>query len=259
MFSLFRSELFQIRKNLAVKILFLFVIITSVFLGIQEASDSYAAEYKEIGRDYINYGSGNLLSSMNDYPLATLLASLLAGWMVSQSFENRTIQEAVSYGKSRTKIYIVKIIMYFIVSIFTCLAMWTAGSIFVFMKNGIGTQEITGNLCRWDYLFGMVFAESLAYLSIFAICGVIAIITKKTSITIGICIIGITLGFTIITRALPESLSCVLNYTPVCLSGQVLKLDVSWNDIIKTSLASIVWIIGISTAGLLKFQKTELK
>ncbi len=54
MFSLFRSELYQIRKNLAVKILFLFVIITSVFLGIQEASDSYDAEYKEIGRDYIH-------------------------------------------------------------------------------------------------------------------------------------------------------------------------------------------------------------
>ena len=66
MFSLFRSELYQIRKNLAVKILFLFVIITSVFLGIQEASDSYDAEYKEIGRDYINYGGGRLLSDMSD-------------------------------------------------------------------------------------------------------------------------------------------------------------------------------------------------
>ena len=75
----------------------------------------------------------------------------------------------------------------------------------------------------------------------------------------GICIIGITLEFTIITKALPESLSGMLNYTPVGLSGQVLKLDVSWNDIIKTSLTSIAWIIGISTAGLLKFQKTELK
>ena len=71
MFSLFRSELYQIRKNLAVKILFLFVIITSVFLGIQEASDSYDAEYKEIGRDYINYGGGRLLSDMSDGALAT--------------------------------------------------------------------------------------------------------------------------------------------------------------------------------------------
>ena len=123
MFSLFRSEFYQIRKTLAVKMLFLFVISTSVFLGIQEASDSYAAEYKEIGRDYINYGSGRLLTNMSDYPLATLIASLLAGWMVSQAFENRTIQEAVNYGKSRTKIYLVKIIMYFIVSVFTCLAM----------------------------------------------------------------------------------------------------------------------------------------
>ena len=259
MFSLFRSEFYQIRKTLAVKMLFLFVISTSVFLGIQEASDSYAAEYKEIERDYINYGGGRLLTNMSDYPLATLIASLLAGWMVSQAFENRTIQEAVNYGKSRTKIYLVKIIMYFIVSVFTCMAMWTAGSIFVFIKNGLGTEEITGNLCRWDYLFGMVFAVSLAYLSIFAICGVIAIITQKTSITAGICIIGITLGFTIITKALPESLSGMLNYTPVGMSVQVLKLDVSWNDIIKTSLTSIAWIVAISTAGLLKFKKTELK
>lgn len=259
MFSLFRSEFYQVRKNLAVKILFLFVLFTSVFMGIQGASDSYAAEYKEIGRDYVNYGGGSLMNGMGDYALAILLASLLAGWMVSQSFENRTIQEAVSYGKSRTKIYLVKIITYFIVSIFTCLAMWTAESIFVFIKNGTGTQEITGSLCGWDYILGMVFAESLAYTSIFSICGVIAVLTQKTSITMGICIIGIALGFTIITKALPASFSSILNYTPVCLSSQVLKLDVGWNDIIKTSLVSIIWIIVINTAGLLKFKKTEVK
>lgn len=259
MFSLFRSEFYQIRKTFVIKMLFLFVLLVSVFLGIQKTSESYLAEFEEIGWGYLNYGGGSMLSSMEDSALIILLASLLAGWMLSQAFENRTVQDAISYGKSRTKVYLVKMLMYFFISILICLTIWIAGNIFVFIKNGIGTQEITGNLCHWNYLIGVVFACSLAYTSIFAICGVIAVITQKTSITMGICIIGIAVGFTVISRLLPESLSGIINYTPAGLYNQVLKLDVKFSDIIKTTLISIAWIIAICTAGLWKFKKIELK
>lgn len=259
MMGLFRSEVYQIRKTLAVKMLFLFILLTSVFLGIRESGASYATEIKEAGWDYLLYGGGSLLSSMEDYSLVVLLASLLAGWMVSSAFETRTIQEAVCYGKSRTKVYLVKVVTYLITSFLMCLVVWTGGSIFIFIKNGIGTQEVVGNLCQWNYIAGMLFAGILAYLSIFVICGVIAFITQKTSITMGICIIGIAFGFNIITALLPESLLKIVNYTPAGLYRQVLKMDVSFNDIIRTSCISAAWIVAICAAGLWKFKRTELK
>lgn len=259
MLSLFRSEWYQIRKTLAVKLLFLFVLVTSIFLGIRETSESYAAEIMEAGWFDMLYGGGSLLSSLQDYSLVILIASLLAGWMISSAFETRTIQEAICCGKSRTKVYIVKMSMYFIASLAICLVLWITGSMFVFFKYGIGTQETVGNLCHWNYIIGMVFSGSLSYLSIFAICGVIAFWTQKTSVTIGVCIIAIAIGFNILISILPEPLLKIINYTPAGLCHQVLKFDVSWNDIIITSVVSIIWTIAICAAGLWKFKKNELK
>lgn len=259
MLSLFRSECYQIRKTLAVKILFLFIIGMSVFFGIRETSESYITEVNENGWPDLAYGGGNLLSNMEDYSLVILLASLLAAWIISSAFETRTIQEAVCYGKSRTKVYIVKMAVYIVVSLLISLVLWVGESAFVFIKNGTGTEEVVHNLSRWDYIAGMIFAASLAYTSLFAICGVIAFIIQKASITMGVCIIGIAFGFKMVTSILPESLENIINYTPVGLCYQVLKLDVTFNDIIRTSCISVIWIIIICAAGLYKFKKTELK
>ena len=259
MLSLFRSECYQIRKTLAVKILFLFIIVISIFFGIRETSESYVTEVNENGWPDLAYGGGNLLSSMEDYSLVILLASLLAAWIISSAFETRTIQEAVCYGKGRTKVYIVKMAVYMIVSLLMCLVLWAGESIFVFIKNGIGTEEVVHNLSRWDYIARMVFAASLAYTSLFAICGVIAFIIQKASITMGVCIIGIAFGFKMVTSILPESLENIINYTPAGLCYQVLKLDVTFSDIIRTSCISVIWIIVICAAGLWKFRKAELK
>lgn len=259
MISLFRSEWYQIRKTVAVKIQFLFILAISVFLGINETGTSYYNEVKSAGWDYVLYGGGSLLSSMEDAALVILLVSLLACWIISSAFETRTIQEAICYGKSRTIVYFAKMFIYCIVSVVMCLLVWFAGSIPVCIKYGIGTQDVVGNLCNLGYLAGMVIAGSFAYLSIFVICGVIAFLTQKTSITMGVCIIGIALGFTVVAAVLPDSLTKLINYTPVGLYHNVLKLDVSWNDIFKTSFISIIWIIVIFMAGLWKFKKTELK
>jgi len=259
MLSLFRSELYQIRKTLAVKLLFLVITIVSVIMGIRETSAGYIKEIQEIGQDYILYLGGNLSGSMGDYAMAVLLAGLLAAWIISSGFENRTIQEAASYGRSRTRIYWVKMSVYIMASVLICLVYWFVTCIPLFIKNGTGTEDIVKNLCHPGYISGMLVSCILAYISVFAICGVIAFMVQKASITIGICIIGISLGFTLIRGVLPESLVKIINYTPAGLFERVLKLDLSWSDIIVTSCVSIAWIIITGVAGLYKFKTTELK
>lgn len=259
MISLLRSEWYQIRKTLAVKIQFLVILVISVILGISETGASYSDRIKSAGHNYLLYGGGSLLSSMEDAGLVIILAGLLSCWIISSAFETRTIQEAICYGKSRTKVYMAKMAVYGIVSILMCLVLWFAGSVPVWIKYGTGTQDVVGNLYNWKYMAGMVISGSIAYLSIFVICGVVAFLTQKTSVTMGICIIGIAFGFTIIVSILPDSLVKLITYTPIGLYHNVLKLDVSWSDIFKTGFISIIWIIVICMAGLWKFKKIELK
>lgn len=258
MISLLRSELYSIRKTAAVRLTFIIMALTSVIFGIQQTSPADIQEYKDAGWNDMLYFGGNLCSGMND--AATIFtAALLAAWIISQSFENRSIQEAVCYGKSRTKVYITKMFIFLLSATITGIVYWVGGSIPMYLENGMGTEEVSGNLCHPSYVAGMLISGCLAYISIYAICGVTAFIARKTSIAMGICIIVISFGFKIILQVLPGSIAELAKYTPVALYSQVLKTDVTWDEITKTGIISLIWIFIICAAGLWKFKKAELK
>lgn len=126
--------------------------------------------------------------------LFPLLASLFAGWMISGSFENRVIQESISYGKKRSTVYLAKMLMYSMVVTVLCLIYWCVTALPAGFRNGLGTAEICGNLTQVPYIIGMVAAGSAAYISLFTICGIIAFFTRKTGTTMGICFVGILFG-----------------------------------------------------------------
>lgn len=259
MLSLLRSEWYQVRKALSVKIVFGITLVASVIVGFQMVSETYVEELKELDRTYLLYGGGSLYSSMEDAAACLLFASLFAGWMIGTAFENRTIQEAISYGKSRMKVYWAKMLIFLTVCIGICLVYWFGDSIPAFLKNGLGTEKNVGNLCHINYIIGVLIAGILAYASLFSICGLIGFLTRKTGVTMGICFVAILFGGNLLAMVLPESILRIINYTPLGLYKQVLKLDVQWADIGKTSCVSLVWIAIICSIGLWKFKKTELK
>lgn len=196
---------------------------------------------------------------MCDGAMGLLLASLFAGWMIGGSFENRVIQEAISYGKKRSTVYLAKMFMYSLVMIVLWLLYWCASAAPAGIRNGMGTEEICGNLCHVPYMIGMVAAGSLAYISLFMVCGVIAFCVRKTGTTMGICFVCILAGGNLLASVVPENIAEIIRYTPLALYTHVTKTDVTWYDIGQTAGISLLWIIGLGAVGYYIFQKAELK
>lgn len=259
MLSLLRSEGYQVRKALSVKIAFGIILIASVIFGMKFIDPAYAETLQMLNERYIIYGGGSICSTMQDGAMALLLASLFAGWLISSGFEHRIIQESISYGKRRLTVYSAKMLTYLLVVTGLCLVYWVAVSILAFLKNGLGTQEICGNLCQIPYIIGMMFAAILAYISLFAFCGAVAFWNRRVGVTMGICFVGILFGGNLLASVASEGVRTVISYTPLGLYNRVLKLDVSWSDIWLTAGISLIWIGIICTVGYLKFRKTELK
>lgn len=259
MLSLLRSEWYQVRKALSVKIAFVITLFFSLPFGFDVIEEEYFAENYTSDQRYLLFGGGFLSNHMQDGAACLLIASLFAGWLIGSAFENRTIQNAVSYGKGRAKVFLAKMISFIVVVTGLCLAYWFGGSFPAFLKNGLGTPEVVGNLCHIEYIAGMVFAGILAYSSLFAICGVVGFWCQKSGITMGLCFVGILFGGNMLASIAPDHILKVINYTPLGLYKQVLDLHVSWMDMIKTGCISMVWFAVICGIGLWSFKKSELK
>lgn len=259
MLSLLRSEWYQVRRALSIKIVFGVTLIGSLIFGFQIMNQEYLMTLKELDKQYLFYGGGSLCGSMEDGAACLLFASLFAGWIIGTAFENRTIQGAISYGKSRTKVFLAKMLMFLTVCIGICLIYWFAGSLPAFVKNGMGTEEVAGNLCHIEYIIGMLLSGILAYVSLFSVCGLIGFWNRKTGATMGICFVAILFGGNLLAAVLPESIISVLNNTPLGLYKQVMRTDVCWADIWKTSCISLIWTIVLGSIGIWKFKRTELK
>lgn len=259
MFSLLRGEWFCLWKSTAIRVTFLIVAALSVFMGFYMINGDEFDTYYKAGNEYLRYGGGNLMGQMADSSTCLLVVSLLAGWLISESFDNRTIQGAVSFGKSRAKVYIAKMSMFFLASILFCLVLWLGSSIPVFLQGGLGTPEVVGNLCEVKYIVGMVIAGTMAYMSLFAVCGIIGFFCRKAGAAIGICLLVIVFGVRMFELLLPEALRQYICYTPLGLYMEVLKTDIGWTDIIKTGSIGIVWTVVICGIGLWNFRKTELR
>lgn len=124
MLSLLRSEWYQVRKSLSLKITFGIVLAASVMFGIKLTDTANLSEYRKMNLVYTLYGGGAICNHMSDGAMALLLASLFAGWMIGGSFENRVIQESISYGKKRSTVYLAKMFMYSLVVTALCLVYW---------------------------------------------------------------------------------------------------------------------------------------
>lgn len=253
MLSLLRCEWYQVRKSLYLKITMGLIVVLCFWFGSQFTDAVHVTNLQTL------YWGGSICEWMRDSAMGLLLASLFAGWMIGGSFENRVIQESISYGKKRIAVYLAKMIMYSLVVTVLCLLYWCVLAVPTGIKNGMGTEEICGNLCHVSYLIGMVAAGSLAFISLFMVCGVIAFCVQKSGTTMGICFVCILVGGNLLASVVPENIAEIIRYTPLALYTHVTKTDVTWFDIGQTAGISLIWILFFGTVGYLKFRKTELK
>lgn len=259
MLSLLRSELYQLTKMLSIKLSILMILVVSIVFGFRMIDESNFETLNTLGERYVLYGGGSLCSMISDSAGVLLLASLFAGWVISRGFENRVVQESVSFGKQRGTVYLAKMLMYFLVTALCSMIYWLGTSIPAFIRNGLGTPEVCGSLCQPVYIAGMTLAAIMAYISLYSVCGVIAFWSRKVGITMGICFAAILFGGNLLAAILPEGIMKWIRYTPLGLYGLVTKLDVTGADIGLTIGISLLWTGLICGIGYLGFRRAELK
>ena len=192
MFSLLRSEWYQVKKMNSVKITSAILLVVSVLYSVKILEPEQMEYLQANDRIYELYVGGGLCESMKDGAACLLIAGLFAGFLISAGFENRTIQTAVSCGKSRTKVYVAKMCSYLSVVTILSVIYWLGSNVGAFIRYGLGTAETVGNLSRTKYILGMLVAGTIAYISVFSICGVIAFFSRRVGVTMGICFVGIS-------------------------------------------------------------------
>lgn len=254
MLSLLRSECFQARKAFSIKITFIITIILGIFMQINTL-DYYKSENMQ---EQLTVG-GNMCSTMEDTAMCMVYACMFAGLMIGGAFENRTIQGEICSGKKRFNVFMAKMLMYMIVVGVMDLAYWFSGQGIIYCKYGMGTPRLIGHLSNPVYLAGMVAAALLAYMSMTAICGMLGFLIRRTGAIMGVCFSLIMFGGTMLIKFLPDNAVKYVKYTPLHLPQNVLKYDIVWNDILKTGLISLVWIVIILGFGIWRFHKAELK
>lgn len=254
MISLLRGEWFQVRKAFSVKITFIITIIYCIFAEV-DALDYYRTENMQ---DMLTMG-GITCNLMADTAMCFVYASMFAGLMIGSAFENRTIQGEICSGKKRHNVYMAKVLMYILVVAVMDLACWLSGGLFIYGKYGIGTPELIGNLSKPEYLIGVIAAGLLAYMSMTAVCGMLGFLIRRTGAVMGVCFSIIAFGGTMMVNILPDKAAKYIKYTPLYLPQNVLKYDVVWRDILKTSVISLIWIVVILGFGMWRFCKAELK
>lgn len=136
MLSLLRCEWYQVRKSLYLKITMGLIVVLCFWFGSQFTDAVHVTNLQTL------YWGGSICDWMRDSAMGLLLASLFAGWMIGGSFENRVIQESISYGKKRIAVYLAKMIMYSLVVTVLCLLYWCVLAVPTGIKNGMGTEEI---------------------------------------------------------------------------------------------------------------------
>lgn len=209
MLSLLRSELYQVGKMLSIKLTILVILVISIVFGFRLIDESNFETLNTLGEQYVLYGGGSLCSMISDSAGVLLFASLFAGWVISRGFENRVVQESVSFGKQRGTVFLAKMLMYFLVTTLCSMIYWLGTSIPAFIRNGLGTPEVCGSLCQPVYIAGMTLAailpEGIMKWIRYTPLGLYGLVTKLD-------VTGADIGLTIGISLLWTGLICGIGY-----------------------------------------------
>lgn len=191
-------------------------------------------------------------------------ATLLTGDMVfAEQYKNATLKNEVSYGLSRTRIYLGKLIVQTILSILFCVVMlgFYLGLCWVLLYHDpaadaamakqvgyclavafplwIGGQGVT---CA---MFFLIRSERIGTFAMLGIVGMLPNVIWVASAMVG--------------EGLGDALMTVYKYMPSVMADASANMGMDWTYCGKAWIVGAVWLICFTALGLWGFQKKEIK
>lgn len=265
MYNLIRANLFQLRKSMAIKILFAITTVSSFIMVVM----AFLIPQGKI--DDSMTGIGFLFSDIN---MISILGAALAGVFICGDFDNKIIHDAIANGYSRVTVIVSKAIVFccgvaFLLipyAMIICIAL-SSGSKFSMGKVDVGFLHILTNesgiafsaldICR---LLIIMLTLIIIYASQLSVCVPLAFVLKKP-----VFVVAIYYMFTIFCgqlaglRGSSIVFDDIFDCTPFGGNYTFITLDSPVGDIIKAISVSLIFTTVMITVTYFAFRKSEIK
>ncbi|WP_167957737.1 hypothetical protein [Anaerosporobacter faecicola] len=260
MINLLHADLFRLKKSKALKGCLLVVTICAVLLafvshGVMEGEIDIAA---------------NTVSGLSDIFLMSVIVPLMVGILICGDFESKDIHDAISCGRSAIVlsktisfllVVCILVLPYVLVAFIGFLSGGSFSELFGF-SSYTNLLASTGNYQKDSATIlktiGLLFTTIILYAGRLSICIPVAFAVRKPVL---VTAIGVVFGFVVDAAVAGmekiDGLCDLIDMTPY--THQVITLEQSGGEYIKTIFISVVFIVIMSGIAYLLFRKSEVK
>ncbi|WP_026884524.1 hypothetical protein [Clostridium akagii] len=265
MYNLILSDLFKLRKSMAIKILFGITTVSAVTVVVV----AYLIQHGKIGA-----GTTGIWFLFSDANVMSILGAVLAGIFICGDFDNKAINDAISNGYGRGTVIVSKAIVFFcsIALILLPYAIITGIALSTGSKFSMGTDAV-GFLHILTKDAGMVFSASkimklivvmltlmIVYMAQLSVGIPLAFVLKKP-----ILVVPVYYVFTIFCvqliglRGRSLMFDRIFACTPFGGNYTFLTFNSAVEDILKAISVSLIFIIVMLGVTYCTFRKSEIK
>lgn len=252
MYNLLRCEFFKLRKSRMFILLIGLVVAYSIVIGIMTYSS-------------IQYGSGSDLQGidvyfeqLSNYLLVAVIGSLIATVFICKDFENKTIQDSIACGCSRSAIILSKSLVYFLAVAVVTVIPPIVCSTLISIAYGFGMPFDTVSTLK---LTAITLTTALAYASCLSPCVLFSFLGRKPVITLagGIFVLFLGVSFLKDVAQIEPAVASLISFTPYGAADALLSLDAVTGEFLKAVTVSIIFMILILVATIWVFRKSEVR
>lgn len=259
MYNLFQAEMFKIRYSPTFKISLLVATVCAFVLIYL----SYG-----IGTGEVDASVGAGASGLSDVMIVSLLGSLLAGVILSNDFDNKTIHDALlsesraSVVGSKTLIFILAVVVLVLPYLVAGLIGYASGWHFAaFMPNVFIEMAAagTGDDVSFGQTLSVGFVMLLVYVGRLSICLPVAFLVRRPMAVLGIgfvsafvfdLLIGASEGIAV--------LEAIVGNTPWAMT-RLVTLDAPVEDLVRASVVSVGTLVAMAALTYTIFRRAEVK
>lgn len=212
MSNLIQCEMMKLRKSVPLRILFLLMLALGLVSSMSSLSYVNSPVQQEL--EIALHGCDAFFSSLRDMPTIVMIGVLVLVFVVTNDFENRTIQAAICAGHSRTAILISKMLAFAVGYLAVYLPYPLIRAIVQGMLMGFGAPVSAA------LIFKMAASLIVILLSGMAVNSVVfwlAFTVRRSILVVGAGFVIVVLGTTALMSfaySLPQ-LGSLLAYTPI--------------------------------------------
>ena len=241
MMYLMKAELYKFKKDISVWIIS-FILICCASISI------FTEVYSSAENTVLNLGKDSMI--------LILACAIYVGFSCTDGFTNRTVIYAITYGNRRLQILLAKYCRYIFGCTIIIITYMSVSMVISFLVLGAGSTLP----CLFMYAVKSLFL-SLPLFCVIATIFFIAIITRKSTMAMGISVACSIIGVVFTNKAyfsMQQSDNSLLRFSPVIQIPLIYEQTLSAYAYISAIIISIFIMLIVLLAGSVIFNKAEL-